>query len=159
MKRFVLTLATGFGVGCIPRAPGTFGTLLSIPIYLILSLIPFPVYEITLVAFFFLSVWVSDGAQNYFGKKDDRRIVIDEVMGFLVTMLWNPKTVLSVIAGFVLFRFFDILKPFPIRQLERRYKGGFGVVIDDTMAGVCSNIVLHIILFLVTGKSGVWPWS
>jgi phosphatidylglycerophosphatase A len=150
MKRFVFLLATGFGVGCSPIAPGTLGTLLAVPIYLVLSLIPSPVYEVTLIAFFFLSVWVSEGAQNYFGNKDDQRIVIDEVMGFLVTMLWNPKTVLSVIVGFVLFRFFDILKPFPIRQLERHYRNGFGIVIDDTMAGVFSNIILHICIFLIS---------
>jgi len=71
------------------------------------------------------------------------------MMGFLITMLWLPKTIFSVITGFFLFRFFDILKPFPIRRLEKRLKGGWGVVLDDVMAGVYANIILHLI-YLVT---------
>ncbi len=74
--------------------------------------------------------------------------MIDEMMGFLITMLWIPKTTRLVIIGFFLFRFFDILKPFPIRHLERRLKGGFGVVLDDVLAGIYSNIILQIIKFL-----------
>jgi len=145
MNRFILTLATGFGVGFSPIAPGTMGTLVAIPVYLILSQIPFPLYELTLVTFFFFSSWISENAEKHFGKKDDQRIVIDEVMGFLVTMLWVPKTIFFVIFGFFLFRFFDILKPFPIRHLEKKLRGGYGVVLDDVMAGVYANIVLQVI--------------
>ena len=145
MKRFILFLATGFGVGYSPIAPGTLGTLVAIPIYYFLSGIPFPLYEITLVGFFFLSVWVSENAERFFGKKDDQRIVIDEIIGFLITMLWVPKTVPFVIIGFFLFRFFDILKPFPIRRLEKGLKGGYGVVLDDVLAGIYANIILHVI--------------
>jgi len=124
--------------------PGTAGTIVAIPIYYFLSYIPSPVYEVTLVAFFFLSVFVSEKAQQYWGKKDDRRIVIDEIMGFFVTMLWAPKTASMIIAGFFLFRFFDIVKPPPIRRLEY-VRGGYGVVLDDVLAGVYANIVLHVI--------------
>ena len=145
MKNFILLLATGFGVGYSPVAPGTLGTLIAIPIYYFLSNIPSPIYEITLVGFFFLSVWVSENAEKFFGKKDDPRIVIDEVIGFLITLLWVPKTFLFVIVGFFLFRFFDILKPFPIRRLERGFRGGFGVVLDDVVAGVYANIILRVI--------------
>jgi phosphatidylglycerophosphatase A len=145
MKRFILFLATGFGVGYSPIAPGTLGTLVAIPIYYFLSEIPSPFYEIILVGFFFLSVWISENAERYFGKKDDRRIVIDEIVGFIITMLWIPKTILFIIIGFFLFRFFDILKPFPIRRLEKRLKGGYGVVLDDVLAGVYGNIILHLI--------------
>jgi len=145
MKRFILFLATGFGVGYFPIAPGTLGTLVAIPIYYFLSEIPSPIYEITLVGFFFLAVWSSENAERFFGKKDDQRIVIDEIMGFLVTMLWIPKTILFIIVGFFLFRFFDILKPFPIRRLEKRLKGGYGVVLDDVLAGIYGSIVLHLI--------------
>jgi phosphatidylglycerophosphatase A len=149
MNYFILLLATGFGVGYFPLAPGTAGTLVGIPIYYFLSDIPSPLYEITLMGFFFLSVWISENAEAFFGKKDDPRIVIDEVMGFLITMLWLPKTILFIILGFFLFRFFDILKPFPIRQWERKIKGGFGVVLDDVMAGIYANIILHLIKFLL----------
>jgi len=145
MKHFILLLATGFGVGYSPITPGTLGTLVAIPIYYFLSEIPSPVYEITLIAFFFLSVWISANAETYYHKKDDQRIVIDEIMGFLITMLWIPKTAHFIIIGFFLFRFFDILKPFPIRRMERKLKGGFGVVLDDVLAGVYANIILHLI--------------
>ena len=145
MNRFFLLLATGFGVGYSPVAPGTLGTLVAIPIYYFLSDIPSPLYEITLIGFIFLSVWISENAETSFGKKDDQRIVIDEIIGFLITMLWVPKTVPFIIIGFFLFRFFDILKPFPIRRLEKGLKGGYGVVLDDVAAAVYANIILHLI--------------
>ncbi len=145
MSRFFLLIATGFGVGYSPIAPGTLGTLVALPIYYFLSEIPSPLYEITLVGFFFVSVWISENAERFFGKKDDQRIVIDEIIGFLITMFWIPKTVPFIIIGFFLFRFFDILKPFPIRHLEKRLKGGYGVVLDDVVAGAYANIVLHLI--------------
>jgi len=154
MNHFFLFLATGFGVGYSPVAPGTLGTLIAIPVYYFLSEIPSPLYEITLIGFFFLSVWVSENAERLFGKKDDQRIVIDEIIGFLITMLWVPKTIRFVMIGFFLFRFFDILKPFPIRHVEKRFKGGFGVVLDDVAAGVYANIVLQIISYYFTLPPG-----
>ena len=141
---FTLLLATGFGVGHSPIAPGTAGTLITIPIYYFFSAIPSPIYELTLITFFFLSSWISGQAQNHWGRQDDPRIVIDEMMGFLITMLWVPKAALFVIMGFFLFRFFDIVKPPPIRLIER-VKGGFGVVLDDVVAGIYSNIILHLL--------------
>jgi phosphatidylglycerophosphatase A len=154
MNRFFLIIATGFGVGYSPVAPGTLGTLVAIPIYYFLSDIPSPLYEITLIGFFFLSVWISENAETSFGKKDDQRIVIDEIIGFLITMLWVPKTVPFIIIGFFLFRFFDILKPFPIRRLEKGLKGGYGVVLDDVAAGVYANIILHIASYYFTLSPG-----
>jgi len=147
MNYFTTILATGFGVGYSPIAPGTLGTLLAIPIYFFLSEIPFPLYEITLAGFFFLAVWVSDKAGAVFGKKDDQRIVIDEMMGFFITMLWVTKTPFFILVGFILFRFFDILKPFPIRRFEK-VRGGFGVVLDDVLAGIYANIMLHMIYWV-----------
>jgi phosphatidylglycerophosphatase A len=154
MSYILLLLATGFGVGYTPIAPGTLGTVFAIPVFLILSLISFPLYEVTLVTFFFLSSWISDQAQIHWGKRDDPRIVIDEIMGYLITMLWLPKTTLFIILGFFLFRFFDIVKPPPIRLLER-VKGGFGVVLDDVMAGVYANIILQIVRLFI--KSPLSP--
>lgn len=151
LLRFVMLFASGFGAGFSPVVPGTLGTLVAIPIYYFVSSISFPFYELTLVAFFFFSSWISNQAESHWGTKDDQRIVIDEIMGFLVTMLWIPKTLFFIAAGFILFRFFDILKPFPIRRLER-VKSGYGVVLDDVLAGIYSNIVLHTIL-------RVWAWS
>jgi phosphatidylglycerophosphatase A len=146
MERFILFLASGFGAGYSPVAPGTIGTLVAIPIYLFFSRIPFPIYELTLLTVFFFASWISNKAQKDWGKKDHPRIVIDEILGFLVTMLWVPKTALLIILGFFLFRFFDIVKPPPIRLAEKA-KGGYGVVLDDVLAGVYSNIILQIISY------------
>jgi phosphatidylglycerophosphatase A len=148
LNLFVLILAAGLGAGFSPIIPGTAGTVVAVPIYYFLFRISSPVYEITLLAFFFLSVYVSEKAQQHWGKKDDRRIVIDEIMGFLITMLWVPSTPFTIISGFILFRIFDILKPFPIRRLED-VKGGYGVVLDDVLAGVYANIVLHLMQVLM----------
>lgn len=142
-------MATGFRVGYSPLAPGTLGTLIAIPIYFFLSEITSPLYELTLLTFFFLSSWISGQAEKYFGKSDDQRIVIDEMTGFLITMLWVPKTTLFMVIGFFLFRFFDIFKPFPIRLIDKRLKGGFGVVLDDVVAGVYANIILQVIDLIV----------
>jgi phosphatidylglycerophosphatase A len=148
MIRVILLLATGLGTGYSPIAPGTMGTLLAIPVFLLLSSIPSPVYEWTIIAFFFLACWVSDKAQSYWGKKDDQRIVIDEIMGFFTAMMWVPGTALFIALGFVLFRLFDIIKPPPARRLEQ-VRGGYGVVLDDVMAGIYANIVLQVIRIII----------
>jgi phosphatidylglycerophosphatase A len=143
MKHFFLFLAAGFGAGYVPMAPGTAGTVVAIPIFLLLSSIPSPLYELTILTFFFFASWISGEAQTCWGKKDHPRIVIDEIVGYLITMLWLPKTTLFIILGFFLFRFFDIVKPPPIRLLEK-VEGGYGVVLDDVLAGVYANIILQI---------------
>jgi phosphatidylglycerophosphatase A len=153
MKRFILLLASGFGAGYAPIAPGTAGTLVAIPIFLILSSIPFPLYELTILTFFFFASWISGEAQRCWGRKDHPRIVIDEIMGYLITMLWLPRTAVFIILGFFLFRFFDIVKPPPIRLFER-VKGGYGVVLDDVMAGAYSNIILQIISYFTLFPGG-----
>ena len=153
MNRIILFLATGFGAGFSPVIPGTIGTLVAIPIELLLSSIQSPVYELTLITFFFLSSWSSDKAQAHWNRKDDRRIVIDEMMGYLVTMFWIPKTTFFVSIGFFLFRLFDVIKPPPIRRLEG-LKGGFGVVLDDVMAGIYANIILQIISHFILSPGG-----
>lgn len=148
MNRLILLLASGLGAGFSPVAPGTAGTLVAIPIELILSPIRSPVYELTILTFFFFSSWIADRAQNHWQKKDDQRIVIDEIMGYILTLLWIPKTLLFISVGFLLFRLFDIVKPFPCRQLEK-IRGGFGVVLDDVCAGIYANIALHILRMFV----------
>ncbi len=144
MDRFIVTLATGIGIGYFPIFPGTMGTVLAIPIDYFLSEVPFPFYAITLGGFFFLAVWVSEKTGAIFGRKDDPRIVIDEIAGFFLTMLGIPRKPLFIAVGFILFRFFDIVKPPPIRFLERA-PGGYGVVLDDVMAGTYANILLRLI--------------
>ncbi len=144
MDRFFLLLAAGFGAGYVPLAPGTAGTLVAIPVFLGLSLIASPLYELTILGFFFLSSWLSNKAERAWGRRDHPRIVIDEIAGYLITMLWIPKTIRFVILGFFLFRFFDIVKLPPIRRIEK-VKGGFGTVLDDVVAGIEANIVLQLV--------------
>jgi phosphatidylglycerophosphatase A len=153
MNRFFLFLAAGFGAGYVPVAPGTAGSLVAIPIFLVLSSMPFPLYELTILTFFFFASWISGEAERGWGRKDDPRIVIDEIMGYLITTLWLPKTTLFIILGFFLFRFFDIVKPPPIRLMEKA-GGGYGVVLDDVLAGVYSNIILQIISYFTLSPGG-----
>jgi len=148
MIRLILLLASGLGAGFSPFAPGTVGTLVAIPMELLFSSIFSPVYELTILTFFFFSSWIAEKAQNHWQKRDDQRIVIDEIMGYFLTMLWIPKTLLFISVGFLLFRLLDIVKPFPCRQLEK-VRGGFGVVLDDVFAGIYANVALQILRILI----------
>ena len=145
-RKVVLLVATGLGSGYVPVASGTFGTLVALPLGYFLSGLE-PVWVIGfLVTFCFLAVWSAGAAEGLFGEKDSGRIVVDEIAGFLVTMLFVPWRTETVVAGFLLFRFMDILKPFPIRLAEKRLPGGWGVVGDDLLAGVFAQAVLRILL-------------
>jgi phosphatidylglycerophosphatase A len=140
--KFIKVVATGFGSGFAPFAPGTAGTIVAIPVYLIFSPLSWPLYLLSALAMTFLAVYVSQEAEKVFHKKDASQIVIDEIAGFLWTMVLVSPTLLHVLLGFILFRVFDIVKPFPARLCEERLPGGYGVVFDDVVAGIYANIVL-----------------
>ncbi len=141
----MVLLATGGYAGYIPVAPGTFGTLVAIPLCYLLSRLG-PVQAILfLLLFAGFAVWMAGEAEKVFKKKDSRLIVIDEMAGFLVTLFLIPWSVKSMAVGFFLFRLIDIAKPFPIRRLER-LPGGWGVVTDDVLAGVYANAILRVII-------------
>lgn len=142
-EKFIIVVATGFGSGYAPFAPGTMGTVLGIPLAGMLSSCPWPISLISLLVFTLLSVYLAEVAEKLFEKKDPPCIVIDEIAGYLWTMIAVPFSLKSIIAGFICFRFFDIVKPFPIRRLQDRLPGGYGVVGDDVMAGIYSNLVLQ----------------
>lgn len=146
MRRFVILMATWGGSGFSPFASGTAGTLAAIPFYLVLARLPLPVYAATLVPFFFLASWVAGRAEEIFGEKDSGKIVIDEVMGYLITMAGVPLSWQAVVAGFFLFRFFDIVKIEPARWCDQRLKNGYGVVLDDVVAGIYAAIALRLLL-------------
>lgn len=146
MRRFVILSATWFGTGFSPVASGTVGTLAAIPFYLLLARLPLSLYLLTLVAFFFYACWASDRAEIIFGEKDSGKIVIDEVIGFLITMTGVSVSWQGVVAGFFLFRFFDITKIPPARYFDRRVKNGYGVVLDDVVAGIYAAFSLHLLL-------------
>jgi phosphatidylglycerophosphatase A len=145
MRRLVILLATWWGVGFTPLASGTAGTLAAIPLFLLLSLFPLSIYLPCVLGLGLLACWVAGKAEVIFGERDSRHIVIDEVVGFCVTMIALPPTWPYLVGGFCLFRCFDILKPPPIRLIEQKVRGGYGVVLDDVLAGIYASISLRII--------------
>ncbi len=147
-EKFITLAATGFGSGYAPLAPGTAGTLIGIPLFLVFSALPWAVWLISIVAFAFLAWYVSEEAEKLFGRKDASCIVIDEIAGLQWSLFLVAPTVLHVVLGFLLFRFFDVVKPFPARFCQDRLPGGLGVVADDLAAGVYANGVLQILIRL-----------
>jgi len=144
-EKLVMALATGCFTGYIPFAPGTFGSIVGIPLCFLLSKTKLSVAILFILIFIFFAIWIANKAEKVLKQNDPGCIVIDEIAGIMIALLGLPFNTISVAAGFVTFRFFDILKPFPIRYMERRLAGGTGVVMDDLMAGVYSNIVLRLL--------------
>lgn len=142
-------LAFGLGSGAAPYAPGTFGTLAAIPLYLLLvNYTSWPVYAVIVAIMFLAGVWMCDRTERDIGVHDHSGIVWDEFVGYLVTMFYAPPGWLWIVAGFFLFRLFDIWKPFPVRQLERRYRNGFGNMVDDVIAGIYAGLALQVLVYL-----------
>lgn len=144
-EKFIKALATAFGSGLAPFAPGTAGTLVAIPVYLIFSPLSWPLYLLSALALTFLAVYVSQEAEKLFQKKDAPQIVIDEIAGFMWTMFLAAPTGWHILLGFVFFRLFDIVKPFHARFFQSRLPGGYGIVLDDVAAGIYANLSLLIL--------------
>jgi phosphatidylglycerophosphatase A len=144
-------LATSCYVGYIPLAPGTFGSLMGIPLLWLVSKLAFPFSVLAIFFFIVLSFWIGGEAEKIFNQKDSPCIVIDEVAGMLVTFAMIAWSMQNLLIGFILFRVFDIAKPFPIPLIEKNLKGGFGVVMDDIVAGMYANVVLRLFLFFLHG--------
>lgn len=142
-------LALGFGSGLAAKAPGTFGTLIAIPVYLLLSSLSLSYYLITVFALFLIGIYICDKASKDMQVHDHGAIVWDEIVGYLVTMIAAPSGWQWVIAGFILFRIFDILKPWPIKVLDEKVHGGLGIIIDDVFAGFCGLICMQILRLLI----------
>ena len=144
-------LATGFGSGLSPFMPGTVGTLAAIPFYLLLAQLPLPAYMITLVVASIAGIKICQITSDSMGVHDHGAIVWDEFVGFWITMLVVPLFHLSVtdwkwlLTGFALFRFFDMLKPWPISWLDNHVHGGFGIMLDDIVAGVMAFVSLYLV--------------
>ncbi len=146
MERFIIWLASGGYSGYLPLFPGTAGTLVGVLVYVLFSHFPAPLYVLSTVTTFFLAWWASERAEVIFGRRDSPRIVIDELLGYLVTMTFLPPTLTAVIGGFLFFRILDIIKPPPAGAVNRRLKGGLGVVLDDLVAGIYANLLLQLIV-------------
>ena len=143
-----LVLSTWFGAGLVPGAPGTAGTLAGLPLVLIFKCFG-SIYEaLVLFAFVLLSIWAADRSYRLLGREDPPEVVIDEVAGYLLALFLLPATWVTISLGFLLFRVFDIWKPFPIKRLEV-IKGGPGIVLDDLMAGLYANLIMRIALQLM----------
>jgi len=135
-------IACGFGSGASPIAPGTAGTLVAIPIYLAMSQLGLFWYLFVTAVMFLIGIYICGRAAAHFGEHDHAAIVWDEIVGYLVTMSLMPVDWRWIIAGFIVFRLFDILKPWPISWLDRHVSGGAGIMLDDVVAGLAGLTVL-----------------
>ncbi len=147
MKRVNLFFVTGFFSGYSPIISGTAGTLAAVPIYLILAHLPFRYYLLTIIISLAPVAYLCNWAENYFQKEDPSEVVIDEIIGFLVTMTALPVGLFTITAGFILFRIFDIVKPYPVYQ-SQQLPHGWGVLIDDVLAGLYANLTLWIVYLI-----------
>lgn len=143
-------IAFGFGSGIMPFAPGTFGTLFAAFLYCLLPQMTFYSYLAFTVIVTLISMYVCDKASREIHIHDHPGMCLDEFPGFFVTMLFAPTGCLGLVLGFVLFRFFDIIKPWPINWLDKNVHGGVGMVLDDVVAGLFAS-VLFIVLKLLLG--------
>lgn len=148
MKKFVRIIAFGGGLGYLPWMPGTWGSLMGIPMAYGFSFFPFYLSLLSFIAFFFLSVWVSGMAELESGKKDNPSIVIDEICGMTLALFSVPLTLSHVLIAFSLFRFFDIAKIPPARWVEQKCPGGYGIVLDDVVAGAYVRGCMAVIISL-----------
>jgi phosphatidylglycerophosphatase A len=146
-KRIVEFFATGTYLGKLPFMPGTWGTLWGIPIAWCWAQHSAVFYSLASLLLFLFAVWISELHERYTHAHDPGEIVIDEVIGYVIAAAFLPFSWISFLAAFLVFRFFDIVKPFPIRHLDRHVRGGFGTVIDDVLAGVFANLVLQVAFY------------
>lgn len=153
--RFSLFISTFFYVGKFPAAPGTAGSFAALVLYVALFHFFTPFEYILLFAVIFITgIYTSGYVERTLGEQDPSFIVIDEVAGYILTMagaLLYPFSFINAIAGFVIFRFFDILKPFPVKYIDRKVKGGIGIMLDDIVAAIFSAIILRIFIYISKG--------
>lgn len=136
-------IAFGFGSGAMPWAPGTFGTLIAIPFYLVLTSLSHAVYLCLLLPIIAGSVLICDRVSRETNTHDHQGMCLDEIVGFLVAMAGAPTGILWITAGFILFRLFDIWKPWPISWMDEHISGGAGMILDDVAAGILTAVILN----------------
>lgn len=135
-------LALGFGSGLAPKAPGTFGTIAAVPLFYLLSFLSLPIQMVIIVIMSLLGIYICGEAAKQIGVDDHPAIVWDEIVGYFITMLFVPVTPLSLLVGFLLFRLFDIIKPWPISLADKKLHGGLGIMLDDILAGLAALAVM-----------------
>ncbi|WP_413583386.1 phosphatidylglycerophosphatase A [Bdellovibrio sp. HCB288] len=143
MRKFLLKLATFFGVGLSPKAPGTVATIATIPVVLLFNWAGPLFYMVATVILLGLGILAAQAYEDVKGGHDHSEIVIDEVVGFLIAMVWMPLTWQAILIGFVLFRLLDITKPLFIGYLDKKIQGGLGVMVDDVAAGIVVSLIMQ----------------
>jgi phosphatidylglycerophosphatase A len=151
VQRAALLIATALGVGYVPFAPGTFGSAAGLVLWWLLPASPV-VHAISIVTVFVVGAWSGTIAERHFGRSDPGQVVIDEVLGMLITLFLVPVGWPGAITGFLLFRAADIVKPYPANRLERLH-GGLGVMADDAMAAIYANVALRACLWVLARAS------
>jgi phosphatidylglycerophosphatase A len=150
MYTLIMLIATGFYSGYLPKAPGTWGSLVGLMLVLLLHNLSLPAYLAGTAIIFAVGSLVAGEAEKILDNRDPGVVVIDEIVGMLITMMGVPVAPWTIALGFILFRIFDIVKPFPVNFFDQRFHGGLGIMLDDVVAGIYSLIILQLILFLVT---------
>lgn len=148
-QKSVMFLATGCYIGNISFAPGTFGSVLGLPLCFFLSKIDFSIAVLLILIFILCATWIANEAEKVLKTEDPECIVIDEIAGIILTLFGLPFNIISVTVGILVFRALDIWKPYPIRLLENKLSGGIGIVLDDVVAGIFSNLILRVFIKVI----------
>ncbi len=148
MKKWIKWIGTGFGSGLVPRFPGSSGTLVGCALWWFMKDLPLEIYVLLLIIAFPAGAWICSQNEEFFGRKDAPNIVIDEILAFPLAMLLVPPAPLTVLLGYLVFRLFDIVKPYPCKRVEALPRG-YGVMADDYVAALYTCLTLHGLNFLV----------
>ena len=149
MNQLIMALATGFYVGMIPKAPGTWGSLAALIPWFFLKDLPLQAYFTVLAVILVVGFFVSGSAEKILDRSDAGPIVIDEILGMFITLTLAPAHPAAWILGFILFRIFDIFKPFPVSWFDRKIHGGIGIMMDDVVAGLYALASLQLLWFVI----------
>ena len=144
-----MLIATGCYSGYLPKVPGTWGSLVGLLLFYLLHTLSLPVYLAVVAGLLVVGSLAAGEAEKILDNRDPGVVVIDEIVGMLITMIAVPATAVNMILGFILFRIFDIVKPFPVNFFDQRFHGGLGIMLDDVVAGIYSLIILQLFLYLV----------
>ena len=145
MHTLIMIIATGFYSGYLPKAPGTWGSLVGLLLFFLLHTLSLEIYLAVVAGIFLVGTFAAGEAEKIMDHQDPGLVVIDEIVGMLVTMIAIPATPLAMALGFALFRIFDIWKPFPVGFVDQRLHGGLGIMLDDIVAGIYSLIILQLL--------------
>ena len=143
-----MLIATGFYSGYLPKAPGTWGSLVGVLLVFLLNALSLQIYLSVVAGLFIVGSFVAGEAEKILDNRDPGVVVIDEIVGMLITMIAVPVTPLTMALGFILFRVFDIAKPFPVNFFDQHFHGGLGIMLDDVVAGIYSLIIMQLIFLL-----------